>query len=146
MKGHTELVEFLLEKNADMSLCCDEISPLYIACFNEYSDIVRKLLDYGPNNNGWDINKCNNDITPLHERCYKGNYEIAELLANAGADLNLCVVRGKSPCYICWQKGNFKMLEMLMKKGAKFKSEEIIILRKYFKEIVRRESLILDLR
>eukprot|EP00792_Barthelona_sp_PAP020_P009562 TRINITY_DN3306_c1_g5_i1.p1 TRINITY_DN3306_c1_g5~~TRINITY_DN3306_c1_g5_i1.p1 ORF type:complete len:353 (-),score=104.48 TRINITY_DN3306_c1_g5_i1:153-1136(-) len=120
-----DLVELLLQKKVDLTLCCDSISPLYIACLNECSEIVTKILDYFSDDDD-DRNLLSKVInmqddlgnTPLFVCCYEGNYEIAEMLVNAGADLNISNHSGISPIAVCCQRGHHKIWSMLLKKGA----------------------------
>lgn len=62
----------------------DGYTPLHQACYNNFIDVAKLLLEYKGNPNarthfGW---------TPLHSACKWNNAECAQLLLQHGADLN----------------------------------------------------------
>lgn len=62
----------------------DGYTPLHRACYNNFMDMARLLLQYGANPNartelGW---------TPLHSACKWNNADCAQLLLQFGSDVN----------------------------------------------------------
>jgi ankyrin repeat protein len=55
--------------------------------------------------------------TPLLLATYRGNHEVAQVLLEAGADPNQCFKEG-APIYGVIFKGDVKMLDLLINKGA----------------------------
>jgi ankyrin repeat protein len=55
--------------------------------------------------------------TPLLLATYRGNHEVAQVLLEAGADPNQCFKEG-APIYGVIFKGDAKMLDLLINKGA----------------------------
>lgn len=43
---HYDVAKLLLERNADVSKCGDDGTPLYVACERGHIDVVRLLLEY----------------------------------------------------------------------------------------------------
>lgn len=62
----------------------DGYTPLHRACYNNFLDIVKLLLQYKANPNA----KTNMGWTPLHSSCKWSNAECASLLLQHGADVN----------------------------------------------------------
>jgi ankyrin repeat protein len=89
--GHTKIVEFLLEKNPDLTLNDAIISPsikncnpLYIASCKGHFDIVKLLVG-----KGMDINlKASNGTTALFKAIQNGYEKIAEFLLDNSSDVN----------------------------------------------------------
>lgn len=47
-RGYSCIVKELIAKGADVNICDDEgLSPLYLACFSEHTEIVKILLEHG---------------------------------------------------------------------------------------------------
>ena len=85
-------MELLLEAGADRDKVCTDRkweagqTPLGIACWGGYEEVVRLLLRAGA-----EVDKiCTATIpaTPLVVACYHGHTEVARLLLEAGADQN----------------------------------------------------------
>lgn len=62
----------------------DGYTPLHRACYNNFLDIAKLLLQYKANPNA----KTNMGWTPLHSACKWSNAECASLLLQHGADVN----------------------------------------------------------
>ncbi|KAI1722404.1 ankyrin repeats (3 copies) domain-containing protein [Ditylenchus destructor] len=88
--GHLEIVELLIENNADVELIStvaeDELSletPLMIACSQQHVKVVEYLLS-----TNIDVNRCSKSgLTPLHIAVNRKNEQLICLLLNAGAKL-----------------------------------------------------------
>ena len=81
--------------------------------------MVRKLLQIP----GIDVNAETNDSTnptnPIHNAVYRGNLELVELLANAGADLSYKGGRLESNLlFFAIYSGSIPILEYLIQKGV----------------------------
>ncbi len=101
MERSEELCRFIIE-NYDLSRLdhADKygLTPLMRAAINNKTELVRALLDKGSDantqssgpvgNNSYWIKT--NGLTPLALAIRGGNFEIAEMLINAGADIKLC--------------------------------------------------------
>ena len=108
---HTEIVEMLLEYNADINKCTNnDASPLYIACQNGHLDIVLKLLDKKVNT---DVNKCRDSgASPLYIACQNGYLDIVLILLdkNINTNVNKCVGSGESPLYVACGNGHLDIV------------------------------------
>jgi hypothetical protein len=91
MHGHTEVVRILADRNATLDTTAGGqygFSALHWACFKDFRDIVRELLERGASVNVL----CDSRDPPLHPAVFKGNESVAMMLIDAGADLNLANV------------------------------------------------------
>ncbi|VDI08413.1 Hypothetical predicted protein [Mytilus galloprovincialis] len=86
-------------------------SPLHIACFNSFIDVVRCLLKHKAN-----INMAKEDgTTPLFNACEEGHESIVQLLLDNRADTQICRLGGKSPSDIATYNGHESVVIMLRK-------------------------------
>jgi ankyrin repeat protein len=53
-------------------------------------------------------------LRPLHYACYRNYFEAAKLLIVRGAKVDCVDDIGYSPLHLCAEKGNFRMLELLL--------------------------------
>ena len=83
--GSSEIVQILLNSNADVDSYCDEFgTALKVACYLKKTDIVGILL-----NKGADVNtQCGQYGTALQIACYRGSAEIVQMLLDFNADVN----------------------------------------------------------
>ena len=110
---HTEIVEMLLESEADINKCRDSgAPPLYMACQNGHLDIVEKLLDKKVNT---DVNKCtNNGGSPLYIACQKGHVKIVKILLTNGADINNSLKDGSLPLHVACNFNHIDVVEEIL--------------------------------
>jgi len=96
------------------------MSPLYIACKQNYKKIVKLLINTIPANGvGIDLNRYDNDIScPLFISCGYGNIDIVKLLIDAGADVNNHLNGKNPPLYIASEKGYDSIVKLLIEAGA----------------------------
>ena len=108
--NNTDIVELLLEKNADPNTYYMTRHIMGIVCLsmrypdtvvNNNINICKLLLDYK-----CDINKLRDGLTPFIDMCryavVDSSYDIIKILIDGGADVNLCNKNGRSPLmYIC---------------------------------------------
>jgi len=76
-----EIVECLLDHNAEIDVEMDEYTPLYIASQNGFTDIVELLVGRGA-----DIDKKTKGWTPVQIACRNGHIDVVEFLLNYGAN------------------------------------------------------------
>lgn len=115
--GDIEAAKELLEAGVDFGIVDVESGNgmLAYAASNGHNDFMRFLLD-----NGLDVNHRNyNGITPLMLAVSAGNYEGIEILAHAGADLDL---RNYAPGFTAYMiadsNGDPVAMRMLQDLGA----------------------------
>lgn len=94
----------------------DGFTPLGLACYFGQYEIARYLILKGadvnlPSNNGF-------HVYPIHS-AVAGNYnDIAALLVEAGANINVKQQAGATPLHSAAQNGNIDMLILLLEAGA----------------------------
>ena len=130
-KENYKIVKLLVQKGAYINLLCGEIiTPLELAISNENFKIVKLLLSKGANQDLY------GSQIPLEIAFHTKKLKIIKLLIDHGADLNQNTVMWESyPPYlklyskmevplIFWpiKEGNLEILELLIQKGANFKS------------------------
>ncbi|CAC5401594.1 unnamed protein product [Mytilus coruscus] len=90
------------------------ISPLYIACQNNYIDVVKLLLDKKA-----DINNDNyHGISPLYIACQNNYIDVVKLLLDRKADINKCRDSGASPLYIACHNNHIEVVKILLDRKA----------------------------
>jgi ankyrin repeat protein len=94
----------------------DGFTPLGLACYFGQFEVARYLVLKGadvnlPSNNGF-------NVFPLHSAA-AGNYtDIARMLVNNGAQVNIKQQAGVTPLHSAAQNGNLELLILLLEKGA----------------------------
>ncbi len=71
--------------------------------------------------NGEDINaQDNGGWSPLHFAAQEGDFEIAEILINSGANINLKDINGNTPLWVATMNSYHggKVIHLLLEKGA----------------------------
>lgn len=101
-------------------------TALHEACREGRVGIVKLLLEHKANARS--IN--HKGSSPLHMFCYGDSQishpiEIAQLLIDAGSDVNLADKRGATPLLVACASGREDMVELLMKNGADPKHKDM---------------------
>jgi ankyrin repeat protein len=103
------------QKNLDLH-SADGFTPLTLACYFDYYDIVEYLVETGA-----DVDLIANNeskVAPLNSAVASGNTRIVELLLDAGADPDIAQQSGITPLHSAAHKGNADICEILIKNGA----------------------------
>jgi ankyrin repeat protein len=98
------------------SFSTDGFTPLGLASFFGYIEIVKFLLDAGADPNIASNNQLK--VAPLHSACAISNYEIAELLIKHGADVNAKQTQGVTPLHSAAHNGQPALAKLLIENGA----------------------------
>ena len=94
--GRCDMVEFLLEKGADINEVCN----------------VYKILEHS-------LYRDEKAGSPLHRAIRNDKYDMLRLLLKRGADVNLQDVRGRTPLSLARERGDYELVERLREHGAK---------------------------
>ncbi|KLI30873.1 ankyrin, partial [Brachyspira hyodysenteriae] len=106
----TDIINYLLENNADVNLTLGYSTPLTEAMYDE--ELVRKLIDLGA-----DVNlPAQSGFTPL--MASHNNIAIAELLIEKGADIEAKDDYGINALVYASSDENEEMVKFLLEKGA----------------------------
>ena len=114
--GHINLVEYLLEKKADVNAKnAQDITPLHLACKNKSYDLVEYLIEKGA-----DIDAKNNEqLTPLFVACEEGELRIVKyLVEKQHADLGAKNCNKDTLLHTACGYGHLHIVEYLINKGA----------------------------
>ncbi|KAI0199624.1 hypothetical protein F4808DRAFT_461716 [Astrocystis sublimbata] len=122
-----ELVDILLNAGADVNAKCREGSALKMAVSYGHQQTVEKLFQAGA--------RVEDDEELLHAAARKGSLEIAQLLLDAGLDVNKRTESNWTPIIDAVVYEKFDMLRMLCGHGA-----DISVLAEEFKFFVRRRD------
>jgi ankyrin repeat protein len=111
------------EKNQDIPGVKNQYleTPIVAACRAGDKEWLKKVIKDCPyaiystyrEDNGFLVKK-----TLLSIACKSGNQEIVEFLIDNGVDINMCNSDGEHPLYSASSKGHYKIVNMLIKKGA----------------------------
>lgn len=108
----TDIINYLLENNADVNLALGYSTPLIEAMYDE--ELVRKLIDLGA-----DVNlPAKSGFTPLMASAGRNNIAIAELLIEKGADIEAKDDDGINALVYASTYNNEEMVKFLLEKGA----------------------------
>jgi ankyrin repeat protein len=116
--GKFDVVAHLLYSHPDAvnDYADDGFTPLGLACYFGQFEVARYLVLKGadvnlPSNNGF-------NVFPIHSAT-AGNYtDIARMLVENGANVNVRQQAGATPLHSAAQNGNLDMLIMLLEHGA----------------------------
>jgi ankyrin repeat protein len=95
----------------------DGFTPLGLACYFEHEESARYLLLKGA-----DVNICSNNgyhVFPLHSAVAANNTDIAKILLEAGANVNVTQISGNTPLHSAAHYGNIELIILLLEVGAK---------------------------
>ncbi len=116
LAGHNETVVLLIDKGADLrGRDGNGFTALHAAAHAGHLDVVNLLI-----NHGVDINDQQNTakITPLHAAAERDFREIAEVLLDQGATMDLKSLTGHTPVVMATLKGHAEMVKLLRDHGA----------------------------
>lgn len=122
LSNEIETVRFLLSKGANLNLhdYFNGESPITSSCdFGVDIEILRLLLSYGGNPNDHateedSITYMRSDRTPLY--CAAGSsLDKTKMLIEAGADVNMALVKGKTPLYHALVRNRFDVILYLLR-------------------------------
>ena len=113
----TEIVELLLENNADVNLICrgTSVTPLMGALHQKKTDALKLLLNAGANTNHIDAN----GESPLGRISVFEFPEQINLLLDFKAKINFQDRKGNSALHLATERKNKKVIEILIKRGIK---------------------------
>lgn len=92
----------------------DGETPLHMAAFYGFIDILSTLLSSGANSSPMNAKS----LTPLHYAAFTGNLDVAECLVKAGADLKAVDTEGDTPLHKASFVGNYEIVKLLLDSGA----------------------------
>jgi ankyrin repeat protein len=117
--GGVDLVTAALDSGADITACDSlKMTGLHFACRHGHGEIVRTLLVRGADPNARD----DKGVCPIHFAAYHGHVACVKALCDARADLTVqegARKHGATPLCRAAGRGNFAVVEMLIKHGVK---------------------------
>lgn len=110
--GHLDIVKIYLSNGLDVNTPYDySATLLHTATGHGHKELVSYLAAYP----GINLNSRNgHDSTPLREACTEGYEEIAVILLEAGADVNLSNLHRVTPLIAAAEKGHVNIVKMLL--------------------------------
>lgn len=113
-----KITKLLINSGADLTIKDNnEATPLFLAVFNNNSDMAREII-MSKRNNGIDSQEIRG-FSPLHFAASRNNLEIAELLLSNGANVNIETYNdGITPIYQAITRCHTEMYDLLRKYGA----------------------------
>jgi ankyrin repeat protein len=108
--GHLDTVKKLIRFGADVNRGAnDGVTPLHIAALNGHLDCVKELISSGAH-----VNITRKGFAQLHFATIKGHFNIVKELISSGANLNITANDGDTPLNLAAQKGNLKIVTILL--------------------------------
>ena len=116
-RGHTEMVNILLERGADPNYKTTNESeyPLIEACIRNNTKIVKMLVDNGAD---MTVRDSEEDLTPLHLVSSNGNIELVQFFLDKGADVNSNTDDGPTALMTACINEHTNIVKMLINNGA----------------------------
>jgi uncharacterized protein len=116
--GKSGRVIDLLEEDPDLinANAPDGFTPLGLAAFFRHPDTVKVLLEHGAHPSQPAANTTR--VQPLHSAVASQQLAIADMLLNAGADVNARQQHGYTPLHAAAANGQLDMVYLLLKWGA----------------------------
>ncbi len=106
-RGHLEVVMFLLENSADLSIAdFSGRNPLHVACGEGHSQVVEYLLIKGANVGTPDYNQ----RFPLHWASKQGKTDIVEPLIENGAVVGVVDAMRDTPLHLACDGGHIQVI------------------------------------
>lgn len=122
--GHSAVVDALLQAKADVNIGLSEVfgSALFSACSAGHIGIVKALMAAGADFHSSQSFSDPSKITPLQVACHKGKTAVAELLLDAGEQVDKTMPRRSwlytTPLYEAAYMGHPETISMLLARGA----------------------------
>ncbi|OQR89186.1 kinase, partial [Thraustotheca clavata] len=92
----------------------DGATPLFIAAYHGYADIVSELMDAGAN-----IDQANNElVTPLAIAVENGLKDIVKILVDYNANVNTVSTKGETTLYLAAKLGKPAIVSLLLEANA----------------------------
>jgi ankyrin repeat protein len=127
INGNREIVRLLLDHGANVhtvikvsntSMTFFSFSALGLAAVHNIFDIVKLLVTYGADTEIPVTTKDRHQYVPIHAASKNGFVEIAEILIQAGANVNSKSSTGGTPLDFALQKNQSKTADLLIRHGA----------------------------
>ena len=137
--GLRDIIAILISDITETNITGD--TPLYQACYNEQSEVVKELLK----NENVPINSINDEgHTPLVIACIRENTLIANILLEANADPNIALLDGNTALHFASSWNNKYIAESLLKYNANINAQNengqtalIIAAQKGYNDVVK---------
>lgn len=118
--GHEELVELLLQRNANIEHRDKKgFTPLILAATAGHEKVVTTLLNHGAE---LEAQSERTKDTPLSLACSGGRYEVVEILLNVGANKEHRNVSDYTPLSLAASGGYVNIIRLLLNHGAEINS------------------------
>jgi hypothetical protein len=110
IKGHSEILQYLLEQGANAELACHiGWTPLHFAAAHDKYECAAVLLRHGVLVDTIDTFRC----TAIWQASCRGCLSIVQLLVQAGADIDRACNDGKTPLAIARERGHPELVMYL---------------------------------
>lgn len=121
-KENLEMIDFLIEKGANMNSEGLRGTPLKLAVGLNKLSTVQYLIEKGAAVNY----QINSFMLPLHVAAWEGYVEIAKVLLDNGAEVDLCSsTNDDTPLHMAASRGNIEVVKLLIEYGANVKSQSL---------------------
>ncbi len=123
--NRSEIVEYLIQKGADINTQDKLYTPLAVACIKKNINMIKKLLELGADPNSL-FQQDDNKYMAIHVAITNGNLEVVKTLVEGGTDLNDTSII--LPLVQAIKEGNKDIINYLLDNGADVNARPIIAL------------------
>ena len=120
--GNTEMLKMLIDYGGDAGMPCGDmgVTPLIVACEHDKIELVEILIAKV------DVNQQlrDNGYAALHKIASGGNPNIAEMLLNSGAIVDLKSYGGLTPLHVAASAGNKDVIDILLQHKANINAQD----------------------
>jgi uncharacterized protein len=115
--GQVEIVKYLLSVGADVNAVNNNGgNPIHVAGSQNQPECARILVAHGAKINAL---QGKTGATPIMIAVLKGNYDVAKVLMELGADVTIPMQNGITPLKFATRKGDTRMVELLKSKRTR---------------------------
>ena len=117
--GSFPILQYLIEKGANIEVISEAGTPLHIACFDGNLQTVQYLIEKGADIEAKDWE----EKTPLHCACSYGHLPIVQYLIEKGANIEAKDDYQCTPLHFACSYGHLPIVQYLIEKGANIEAK-----------------------
>lgn len=123
-EGHVSVVQFFMEQGMDMNMPgAADYTSLHLAALGEHFALAEFLVQRGANIHAKQRDSYGGDSV-LYSASWRGHKDVAQLLIERGADVNIKNDRGSTPLHGAAGGGHEALVKLLLSHGAEINAKD----------------------